>query len=192
MDTFEGKKYIPERITLLCTDMLFLLSLWLLLFMTKSITRLLILLLLLPVAAGAQLSCGMPWPPENKRPDTITTFRIADLTIPVRQLPGVRATSDFSFKAKHFDLLWAPVSTRNIHEFIRSTVRGSDPKQPVDTLHCTLGTKDYIVIAFSYNRKNKLLLYQDRQGSQDILLVTLKREKYRPEAFRLLSDYLHE
>jgi len=89
-----------------------------------------ILFFSLTYIAHGQIDCGMTWPKENLRPDTVSTFLFTNKSLSVTNFQNAKPTSNFSFRTKLFDLTWMPIYTSHINDFIDGSLKNIE-KKPV-------------------------------------------------------------
>jgi len=127
----------------------------------------------LAFTAQGQIDCGVPWPKENLRPDTVTTFLFTVKSLSVTSFQNVKPTSNFSFKTKLFDLTWMPINTSDINGFIGRSLKTFEQNQIIDTLNCKIFGQDHRTIVIKTKRKIQLLIFPNQPGQQDIFILSL-------------------
>ncbi len=157
--------------------------------LTLKYLSLLLLLLLQMALAKAQVSCGIPFPPKNLRPDTITTYSFSEHTVPVSQFPDAEPTSNYSFKTSRFQMTWMPVKTSDINYFIAGSTRYSPGYQSVDTTKLTLWGKEHLAVLLQKKKAYAVFIFQPGLQHQTIYLLKFKGKKNRIPASRYLETY---
>lgn len=140
--------------------------------------------------AYCQIDCGIPWPLENSRTDTLTNYLFLDRTIPMINLPDVLVTSNFSFKTKKFNVTWMPIYTENIELFIERSLTHRTSIKILDTLQCSIQEKNHTVIVIKKEKRFSLYVYYNQNGEQDIIIVDFRKQKYIKRILQYLETYL--
>lgn len=154
--------------------------------------KILIILFLLGTVfiTKGQIICGIGSLQENSRPDTITTFIFSNKSLLATTIPGAKATSNFSFKTKDFDLAWVPVNTSNIQAFVDRSITGIKRKQIIDTLSCKVFGQNYKSLVIKSKGKILLFLFLDHVGQQDVFVASIKNKRRLKNAITFIETNL--
>jgi hypothetical protein len=140
--------------------------------------------------AHGQIVCGMNWPKENLRPDTVSTFLFKDKSLSVKGFQNAKPTSNFSFSTKYFDMTWMPIYTSDIKKFIDRSFKSYPKHQIIDTLNCKIFGQNHNTIVVKLKRKIQLVTFLNQNGQQDIFITTIKDRKKIKQTIEYLETTL--
>lgn len=128
---------------------------------------------------ASPLECGPSWPPDVMA-DTITRLIFIDKSYPASDFSGIKPLSNYSFTSRSCELIWFPVYSYNITDFIHQALNHRHSmiagKSAVirDTLTCRLFEKDMEAIYYKYKGKRSIILYEKKSGHQMVFFATIK------------------
>jgi|GEM_PF-3727530 len=131
---------------------------------------------------------ALTWPPAC-RLDTLTQFVFTGHSDPIAGFPAVRATSAFSFRGRLADLVWMPVSMHSgaIDAFIHRSLTGA---VITDSADCKLFEEPYHAVYFTKGGERRIMLYQRRDGMQDVFVATIRRRYAGRDALAYIAALL--
>ena len=151
--------------------------------------NIMIFIFLIGVSLYTRAQNDIPWPPEDLRPDTITTYLFLNNSIPISHLPESKPTSNFSFKTRDFNMNLLAVKQSDMNDFVKRSLKG---EQIIDTLNCTIFGEVNTAIVIKSKRKIVLYIFQDKKEEQDIFIATIKKKNKIEDTINYIAANLHE
>jgi hypothetical protein len=118
--------------------------------------------MVLPFWADCQNGCSIIYPKRNLRSDTITRYVFKDRILRTNQIPIAKATSNTSFRAKNFNLVWMPITASDIEIFVRTSLEGMVNSRVLDTFRCVIFDEGYTVLVIQSKRKIHLYFINEK------------------------------
>lgn len=140
--------------------------------------------------AHGQIDCGTPWPEENLRPDTVSTFLFTNKSLSATLFQNAKPTSNFGLKTKFLDLTWMPINTSDIIKFIDMSLKNIDKNQIIDTLDIKIFGQDHKTIVIKSKKKILLIAFLNQPRQQDIFISTIHNKNKIKQTIEFLENNL--